>query len=70
LNRNYLDFRTSYSRFRDDQDAAQFYLMTSSKKGVSAHKLHRMFHITYEAAWFMSHRIREAMRLGAVAAKS
>jgi hypothetical protein len=65
LNRNCLDFGSSYSRFRDYQDAAQFYLMTSSKKGVSAHQLHRTFQITYEAAWFMSHRIRESMRLGA-----
>lgn len=41
-----------------------FHLMTSSKKGVSAHQLHRSLDITYEAAWFMSHRIREAMRTG------
>ena len=39
-----------------------FYLMASSKKGVSAHQLHRTLGITYEAAWFMAHRIREAMR--------
>jgi hypothetical protein len=38
--------------------------MTSSKKGVSAHQLHRTLNIGYEAAWFMAHRIREAMRLG------
>jgi hypothetical protein len=38
--------------------------MTSSKKGVSAHQLHRTLQIGYEAAWFMAHRIREAMRLG------
>src|SRR4051812_9816798 len=41
-----------------------FALMTSSKKGVSAHQLHRTLNIGYEAAWFMAHRIREAMRLG------
>jgi transposase-like protein len=41
-----------------------FHLMTSSKKGISAHQLHRTLAITYEAAWFMAHRIREAMRLG------
>jgi transposase-like protein len=41
-----------------------FHLMASSKKGVSSHQLHRTLQITYEAAWFMSHRIREAMRLG------
>lgn len=39
-----------------------FFLMASSKKGVSAHQLHRMLGITYKAAWFMAHRIREAMR--------
>ena len=41
-----------------------FHLMASSKKGVSAHQLHRTLNIGYEAAWFMAHRIREAMRLG------
>jgi len=38
------------------------YLMTSSKKGVSAHQLHRTLEITYKSAWFLAHRIREAMR--------
>ena len=38
-----------------------FYLMCSSKKGISAHQLHRTLGITYEAAWFMAHRIRFAM---------
>jgi len=37
-------------------------LMAASKKGVSAHQLHRMLDITYKSAWFMAHRIREAMR--------
>ncbi len=41
-----------------------FHLMTSSKKGVSAHQLHRTLGITYRSAWFMAHRIREAMRDG------
>ncbi len=36
-------------------------LMTASKKGVSAHQLHRTLDITYKSAWFMAHRIREAM---------
>jgi transposase-like protein len=36
-------------------------LMTSSKKGVSAHQLHRTLGITYKSAWFLGHRIREAM---------
>ncbi|MBM3543358.1 MAG: IS1595 family transposase [Alphaproteobacteria bacterium] len=37
------------------------HLMASSKKGISAHQLHRMLGITYQSAWFLSHRIREAM---------
>ncbi len=36
-------------------------LMASSKKGISAHQLHRMLGITYKSAWFMAHRIREMM---------
>ncbi|MDB5692129.1 MAG: family transposase [Alphaproteobacteria bacterium] len=43
------------------------YLMTSSKKGVSAHQLHRTLEITYKSAWFLAHRIREAMREGDLA---
>src|SRR3954468_14884627 len=35
-------------------------LMSSSKKSMSAHQLHRMMDITYEAAWFLFHRLREA----------
>ena len=35
-------------------------LMASSKKGMSAHQLHRMLGTTYEAAWFLFHRLREA----------
>ena len=37
------------------------HLMNASKKGMSAHQLHRMIHVTYKTAWFMAHRIREAM---------
>jgi transposase-like protein len=37
------------------------HLMCASKKGISAHQLHRMLGITYKSAWFMAHRIREAM---------
>jgi transposase-like protein len=44
-----------------------FHLMTSSKKGISAHQMHRTMGIGYEAAWFMCHRIREAMRAGGLA---
>lgn len=39
-----------------------FYLLCSSKKGMSAHQLHRMLGVTYKTAWFIFHRIREAMR--------
>jgi transposase-like protein len=38
-----------------------FYLLCSSKKGMSAHQLHRMLGVTYKSAWFMAHRIRYAM---------
>jgi transposase-like protein len=38
------------------------HLMSASKTGVSAHQLHRMLDITYKSAWFMCHRIREAMK--------
>ncbi len=38
------------------------HLMCASKKGLSAHQLHRMIGVTYKSAWFMAHRIREAMR--------
>lgn len=40
---------------------AATYLMSSSKKGVSAHQIHRTLGVTYKTAWFMLHRIREAM---------
>jgi transposase-like protein len=38
-----------------------FYLLCASKKGMSAHQLHRMLGVTYKSAWFMAHRIRYAM---------
>jgi transposase-like protein len=43
------------------------HLMCASKKGVSAHQLHRTLEITYKSAWFLAHRIREAMRSGELA---
>jgi transposase-like protein len=38
------------------------HLMAASKKGMSAHQLHRTLEVTYKTAWFMAHRIREAMK--------
>jgi transposase-like protein len=40
------------------------HLLCSSKKGISSHQLHRTLEVQYNTAWFMSHRIREAMRKG------
>jgi hypothetical protein len=37
------------------------HLVASSKKGISAHQVHRTLKITYKTAWFMCHRLREAM---------
>jgi hypothetical protein len=42
------------------------HLMCSSKKGISAHQLHRILEVQYKTAWFLAHRIREAMRTGAL----
>ena len=44
------------------------YMMTTSKKGVSAHQLHHHLEVTYKTAWFLAHRIREAMRDGDLSA--
>jgi transposase-like protein len=44
---------------------AAFYMMAASKKGCSAHQLHRSLGVTYKTAWFLAHRIREAMKEGA-----
>jgi transposase-like protein len=44
-----------------------FYLESSSKKGFSAHQLHRSLGITYKSAWFLHHRVMEAMRQGGLA---
>jgi transposase-like protein len=48
---------------------AAFYLLCSSKKGMSAHQLHRSIGVTYKTAWFMFHRIREAMKQPAFTSK-
>ena len=46
---------------------AALFLLTASKKGVSAHQVHRMLGISYKSTWFMMHRLREAMRSGGLA---
>ncbi len=38
------------------------FLMCASKKGISAHQIHRMIGVSYKSTWFMMHRLREAMR--------
>jgi len=43
------------------------YLVACSKKGISSNQLHRTLGVTLKTAWFMSHRIREAMRSGDLA---
>ena len=43
------------------------YLMCASKKGISAKQLERILEVTYKTAWFLAHRIREAMRSGELA---
>lgn len=40
------------------------HLVCSSKKGISAHQLRRILEVQYKTAWFLEHRIREAMRIG------
>src|SRR5207244_3145490 len=39
------------------------YLLCSSKKGISSNQLHRTLGVTLKTAWFMSHRVREAMKV-------
>jgi transposase-like protein len=43
------------------------HLLTSSKKGMSTHQVHRMLGVSVKTAWFMMHRIREGMRIGKLA---
>ncbi len=46
---------------------AALFLLVSSKKGMSTHQMHRMLGISYKSTWFMTHRLREAMRSGDLA---
>lgn len=47
-----------------------FYLIAGSKKGISSNQLHRTLGVTLKTAWFLSHRIREAMRAGSLSPPS
>ena len=40
------------------------FLLAASKKGMSTHQMHRMLGVSYKSTWFMTHRLREAMREG------
>src|SRR6202012_5712236 len=55
-------FEASHIQMRDWLCA--IHLICSSKKGISANQLHRTLGITLKSAWFMAHRIREAMKPG------
>lgn len=46
---------------------AALFMLTASKKGVSAHQVHRSLAMSYKTAWFLCHRLREAMRQGGFA---
>lgn len=52
------------SHIRLSHWAWTFYQMCASKKGVSAHQVHRSLGITYRSAWFLCHRVRLAMTTG------
>ena len=43
------------------------HLIVSNKKGISSHQLSRVLEVQYKSAWFLAHRIREAMRSGDLA---
>lgn len=43
---------------------AALFLLTASKKGMSTHQIHRTIGVSYKSTWFMTHRLREAMRSG------
>jgi transposase-like protein len=58
-------FEDSHIQMRDWLVA--IHLLCSSKKGFSANQLHRTLGITLQTAWFLGHRIREAMRTGGLA---
>jgi transposase-like protein len=47
-----------------------FYQMCASKKGISAHQIRRSLGVSQKAAWFMAHRVREAMKAGGLTAQA
>jgi transposase-like protein len=55
-------FERSHVKLREWVIAA--HLIASSKKGASAHQIHRSLGVTYKTAWFMCHRLRHAMAVG------
>jgi transposase-like protein len=57
-------FESSHVEMRDWLVA--IHMICSSKKGVSANQLHRTLGITLKSAWFVGHRVREALRNGAL----
>ena len=61
-------FEDSHIQMRDWLTA--IHLICSSKKGISANQIHRTLGITLKSAWFLMHRIREAMRDGSMAPMS
>jgi transposase-like protein len=58
-------FEASHIQMRDWLTA--IHMICSSKKGISSNQLHRTLGVTLKTAWFMRHRIREAMRTGDLA---
>ena len=56
--------RMSGARYLLTHGSMPVSLLTASKKGMSAHQLHRMIGVQYKTAWFMMHRIREAVKDG------
>ncbi len=58
-------FEDSHVQMRDW--LTTIHLICSSKKGISANQLHRTLGVTLKTAWFMGHRIREALRAGDLA---
>lgn len=45
---------------------AALFMLTASKKGMSTHQIHRTIGVSYKSTWFMTHRLREAMRTGSL----